>query len=297
MNLHKFKQNFGFIVIGVLFVLAVLVWTAVFARAQAGSQLEVKFFDIGQGKAIFIEEPGGNQILIDGGPDNSVLEKLSGAMPFYDRQIDLLILTHPDADHLNGLVEVLKRYEIGRIIETGILDKSSEYDEWHRLIKEKNVAVIYAVAGQEIKIGEGFLLEILYPNQNLAGKEVSSTNSASIVSRLDYGKNSFLFTGDEEGAEEAYLTGSGANIDVDVLDVSHHGSKNSTDEEFLEAASPQIAIIQVGRKNRYGHPAPETIERLNEANAKIFRTDLCGDINIFSDGQNYQVEDNCRQKL
>lgn len=273
-------------------MVAVLVWTAVFAKAEQ-KNLEVHFFDIGQGKAIFIEEPGGNQILIDGGPDNSVLEKLSGAMPFYDRNIDLLILTHPDADHLNGLVEVLKRYDVGQILEAGIMEKSAEYDEWHRLIKEKNVVVTNALAGQKIKIGDGFLLEILYPNQNLAGQAVSSTNSASVVSRLDYGKTSFLFTGDEEGAEEAYLSGSGANIDVDVLDVSHHGSKNSTGEEFVAAVSPKIAVIQAGRKNRYGHPAQEALDRLSVANTKIYRTDLCGDINIFSDGQIYSVAANC----
>jgi len=290
MNLRKFKQNFGFIVVGALAVAAVLVWSVVFAKAQ-NEQLAVHFFDVGQGKAVFIEEPGGNQILIDGGPDNSVLQKLSQAMPFYDRSIDLLILTHPDSDHLNGLVEVLKRYEVGRIIETGILDKSAEYDEWNKLIKEKNIAVTYAVGGQKIKIGDGFMLEILYPNRNLAGQTVNNTNNTSIVSRLDYGKNSFLFTGDEEGAEEAYLVGLGENIDVDILDVAHHGSKNSTSEEFVAAVSPEVAVIQAGRKNRYGHPAQETLNRLK--NAKIFRTDLCGDINIFSDGQNYNIESSC----
>lgn len=294
MSLRKLQQNLGFIVVGALLAVAILVWTAVFASAKA-PLLAVRFLDIGQGKAVFIEEPGGNQILIDGGPDNSVLERLSGVMPFYDRRIDLLILTHPDADHLNGLVEVLKRYEIGQIVETGILDKSAEYDEWHKLIKGKNIPITYALAGQKIKIGEGFLLEVLYPNQNLAGKEVSSTNSASVVSRLDYGKNSFLFTGDEEGAEEAYLTSLGAKIDVDVLDVAHHGSKNSTSKDFLKAVTPQIAAIQAGRKNRYGHPAPETLDRLNETGAKIFRIDQCGDINIFADGENYRVDDGCRR--
>lgn len=258
----------------------ILIWSAVLARAQVRF-LEVDFFDIGQGKAIFIETPNGNQILIDGGPDNSILHKLSEKMSFFDKEIDLVILTHPDSDHLNGLVEVLERYEVDRIIETGIAEKSSEYEFWQGLIKEKNIPVSVAAAGQKIKIGDGFVLEILYPNRSLTGQIVSNTNSSSIVSRLDYGKNSFLFTGDAEGATESYLIGSGADIDVNILDVAHHGSKNSTGEEFIKSVSPQAAVIQAGRGNRYGHPHQETLERLG--GLKIFRTDKDGDIEFRCD--------------
>jgi len=279
--MRKFKQYFGFFVIGALVVAAILIWTAVFAKAQSSRVLKVDFFDIGQGKAIFIEEPGGNQILIDGGPDNSVLTKLSAAMPFYDRQIDVLILTHPDADHLSGLIEVAKRYDIGQIIETGIVDKTPENQAWEKTIKDKNIKVIYAQGGQIIKAGENAVLKILFPNRSLVGESPSNTNSSSIVARLDYGQNSFLFTGDTESQAEAFLVGSGANIDVDVLDVSHHGSKNATGEEFLNAVTPDVAVIQVGANNRYGHPAPETLQRLN--GIKIFRTDKDGDVNFSCD--------------
>ncbi len=292
MNWRKFKQYFGFLVVGTLVIAAILVWTAVFAKAQNVGELEVHFFDIGQGKAIFIEAPDGNQILIDGGPDNSVIEKLSAAMPVFDRDIDLLILTHPDSDHLNGLVEVLKRYNVAKIMETGIVDSTPEYAAWNNLIKEKNIPVVYVQGGEKIKIGKGFLMEILYPNRSLAGEAPSNTNSSSIVARLDYGQNSFLFTGDTEPVTESYLVGSGTNIDVDILDVSHHGSKNATGEEFLSAATPETAVIQVGANNRYGHPAQETLDRLK--NAKVYRTDLCGDIDILSDLEAYRVVDNCR---
>jgi len=291
MDLRKFKQYFSFFIVGALGVAAILVWTAVFARAQNAGQLEVHFFDVGQGKAIFIEEPAGNQILIDGGPDNSVIEKLSSAMPVFDRDIDLLILTHPDADHLNGLIEVLKRYSVGQIIETGIADSSANYGIWHNLIKEKNIPMIMACAGQEIKIGEGFLLKILFPSQNLAGQSFKNTNSSSIIARLLYGKNSFLFTGDAEEPTEAYLIGSGAIVDSDILDVGHHGSKNSTSQEFLDAVSPEAAVIQVGANNRYGHPAQEALERLN--GVKIYRTDLCGDIDVLGNGEEYQIQGDC----
>ncbi|MFH0852371.1 MAG: ComEC/Rec2 family competence protein [bacterium] len=279
-----------FSVLAFLGMAAVFIWLTIFAKAESGL-LEVHFLDVGQGKAIFIEEPGGSQILIDGGPDNSVLQKLSEEMPFYDRDIDLLILTHPDADHLNGLIEVLKRYSIGRIIETGITDPSANYGIWHNLIKEKNIPLVIARAGQEVKIGDGFLLAILFPGQNLAGQSFKNTNSSSIVARLVYGKNSFLFTGDAEEPTEAYLVGSGAMVDSDVLDVGHHGSKNSTSQEFVEAVSPQDAVIQVGAANRYGHPAQEALERLK--GIKVLRTDLCGNITFFSDGQNFKEERGC----
>ena len=281
------KQKLIFFWLGVLIVAAIFVWLAVFVKAES-LKLKVDFFDVGQGKAVFIEERGGSQILIDGGPDSSVLERLSGVMPFYDREIDLLILTHPDADHLAGLIEVLKRYSIGKIIETGIADPSADYQQWQRLIKEKNIPLVYALAGQKIKIGDNFVLEILFPTRSLVGQSFSNTNSSSIVARLSYGKNSFLFTGDAEEATEFYLLQNSANIGSDILDVGHHGSKNSTGQEFLEAVSPDVAVIQVGAKNRYGHPAQETLDKLK--NTKIYRTDLEGDIDFSCDVEKCDIQ-------
>lgn len=287
------SQKFIFSWVGVLLLGAVLSCLAILAKAENGP-LEIHFFDVGQGKAIFIQTPGGHDILIDGGPDNSALQKLGEALPFYDRHIDLLILTHPDSDHLNGLIEVLKRYEVGAILESGIKDDSPEDRKWRELIDEKDIALTFAKAGQKIKIGDGFLLEVLYPNISLAGSSPSNTNSASLVLRLDYGENSFLFTGDEEGATESWLLGTGAAIDVDILDVSHHGSKNSTSLDFLKKVSPEAAIIQAGQGNRYGHPHQETLDRLQGLDSGIFRTDLCGDIRIFADLEAYQIESGCK---
>lgn len=277
---RKTEQKLILLWLGGLLIGVILVWTAIFAKADRGD-LNVNFFDVGQGKAIFIEEAGGNQILIDGGPSDLVLERLSEAMPFFDREIDLLILTHPDSDHLTGLIEVVKRYSIGAIIETGIVDASALYQEWQKIIKEKDIQVVYALAGQKIKIGDAFLLEILFPAQSLVGQNFSNTNSASIVSKLSYGQNSFLFTGDAEEATEYYLVSGGADIDSDILDVGHHGSKNSTSEEFLQAVTPQTAIIQAGKNNRYGHPSAETLEKLKEI--EVFRTDLEGNISFLCD--------------
>ncbi|MDD5590079.1 MAG: ComEC/Rec2 family competence protein [Candidatus Portnoybacteria bacterium] len=290
--MKNFSQKFIFSWLGVLGLGAILVCLAVFTNAQGGP-LEVRFFDVGQGKAVLIKTPEGHDILIDGGPDNSVLQKIGEALPFYDRKIDLLILTHPDSDHLNGLIEVVERYEVAAVIESGISEKSPENEKWELLLKEKNISVNFAKAGQKIKTGKELSFEIFYPNISLAGKTPSNTNSASIVVRLDYGENSFLFTGDAEEAAENYLLGTGANVDVDILDVSHHGSKNSSSLDFLRSVSPEAAIIQVGADNRYGHPHEETLEKLESSGAKIFRTDLCGDINISADSERYKIESEC----
>jgi len=129
----------------------------------------------------------------------------------------------------------------------------------------------------------------------IAGQSFGNTNDSSIVSRLDYGNVSFLFTGDAETLTEAYLVSSGADIDADILDVGHHGSKSSSSQQFLQIVTPQIAAVQVGANNRYGHPHQETISRLQAIGAKIYRTDLCGDIKIFSDTRGYWVESGCAE--
>jgi len=191
LNNSRFKYS----LIGLLFSANILVWTAASGQLP-NDNLQVDFFDVGQGAAIFIEAPNKNQILIDGGPDETIVKKLGEVMPFYDRSIDLLILTHPDADHLTGLIEVVKRYQVGQIIETGVIDNSAAYQLWQQLIEEKKIPVIIAKAGEVVRIADDLNLDILYPQIDLQNKEVADMNSSSIVSRLVYGQNSFLFTGD-----------------------------------------------------------------------------------------------------
>lgn len=270
----------------VLLLVVVLVWYAVF-YFDAHQGLLVTFLDIGQGDSIFIEAPNGNQILVDGGPGDKILAKLGQALPFWDRSIDLLILTHTHADHLDGLLEVLKRYQIGAVLESGASYSLPEYEEWHRLLKEKNVPIIIAQRGQKIifagsEVGE---LDIFSPFENFVGVSLKNPHDANIVSRLSYGKNSFLLMGDAEKPLEYRLLWADSGIlKSDVLKVGHHGSKTSSAEEFLQAVSPKIAVIQVGRKNRYGHPTQEVLDRLSSLGIKILRTDLDGDINFVSDG-------------
>jgi len=257
--------------------LAIIFWLPVL---YGQTYLEVNFFDIGQGDSIFIETPEGKQILIDGGPSNLVLEKLSQEMSFWDRKIDLVILTHPDADHLTGLVAVLKRFDVGQILIGGGRGNDATYAEWQRVISEKNILVQPAAAGQKIILGSEIEMEILWPEQPLTEK---GTNDNSVVARLVYNQAEFLLTGDITSKVEDKLKG---DLESDVLKVAHHGSRYSSDSGFIQKVNPKISVISVG-ENNFGHPHPDTLERLRET--LIYRTDLSGDIKMKTDGLELKI--------
>lgn len=278
------KKNSVLIILGTLFSLNLLAWIAVWdLRTQ---ELEVMFFDVGQGDSIFIETPERVQILIDGGPSSAILEKLGREMPFWDRTIDLIVLTHPEHDHIAGLLEVLKRYRVKNILWTGIVRDTEEYKEWQKLIEQEGANVHIARTDLRIYAGESWFV-VLYPFEDLQDKQVKNTNNSSIVIRLSYGGTSFLFTGDAPKSVESQLISlAEQEIDVDVLKAGHHGSKTSTSKEFVQAVSPEIAVISSGKDNKYGHPHQEVLDNL--AGIQVLRTDLRGDIKIISNGLNYQ---------
>lgn len=275
-------------ILGFLFVIAVVVWIFVFIEAGQGRFLEIDFFDVGQGDSIFIETMDKKQILIDGGPDLSVLEKIGRAMSFYDRYIDIVVLTHPEQDHLNGLIEILKRYNVGAVITSGIVKNTDQYKEFIRIIKEKNIPIYIAKLGGEIDFGNNIKLNILYPFESIAGKEASDVNNFSVVSQLIYNNFKLLLTGDIEKSVENKLIKSGLNLQSDVLKIAHHGSKTSTSDEFLKKVDALLAVILVGKDNKYGHPHQEVLDRL--ASLEIFQTGKDGDIEILSDGIGFFVK-------
>jgi competence protein ComEC len=287
MIFHRIKKFIPFL-IGILFLINIITWLAVFDFTKP-QLLEVSFFDVGQGDSIFIETPQGHQILIDGGPGSIVLEKLGKEMPFWDRTIDLVVLTHPDFDHVSGLIEVLKNYKVENILWTGITDEGPEYQEWKKELENEKARVVIAKEGEKI-IADGAVFEVLYPFESLEGKEPESTNNSSIVMRMDFGEQSFLFTGDIYKSLENEILQSGKNVDSDFLKVAHHGSKNSSAPEFIGEVSPEVAVIQVGKDNTYGHPASATLETLEKYGINILRTDLAGDIKIISNGIDYQIK-------
>lgn len=260
-----------------------LIWSAVFSQIP-GNILEVVFFDVGQGDSIFIETPNKKQVLIDGGPDKMVLEKLEEVMPFYDRTIDLMILTHPDADHLTGLLSVLEYFKVNHILVSGFENNTAVYQEWKKLIEERNIPVTLAQVGQRIVFPSGVEFDILWPDQSKM-ETISKANNASVVGRLIYNESEILLTGDIEKKIENLL--SNQDLESDVLKIPHHGSKSSTGYSFLKAIRPKISVISVGENNRYGHPHQEVLERLN--NTAIYRTDRNGDIKIFTAGNFFDI--------
>ena len=268
------NNKIKFFVLGGLFLAAFLIWLALWQASPAA--LRVIFFDVGQGAAVFIEAPNKNQVLIDGGPGSQILNKLGQTMPFFDHYIDLLILTHPDSDHLNGLVEVLKKYQVGQVLEPCFEDASASYQEWLRLIQQKKITRVCAFAGQKVVIADNLELDVLHPFQEVKNISAKNTNEVSVAAKLIYGQGKILLTGDTEKPAEYQMLGLGTDLISQILQVAHHGSKTSTTQEFLNAVKPEIVVIQVGKNNRYGHPHQEVLERLK--GVKIYRTDLDGDV-------------------
>ena len=247
-------------------------------------QLEVYFFDVGQGDSTLVKTPSGGTVLIDGGPDRKVLRYLGKSLPFGQRSLDLMILTHPHADHVTGLVGVLERYKIGKVLATGALHTTTEYLEWLRLLNKKNIPWQQALAGQTISFSDGVRLEALWPNRDLNGLAVADLNESSVTVRIVYGRTAVLITGDITVANEADILASGGQVTAQILKVPHQGSRTSSSLEFIKAVKPTWAVIFVGANNRYGHPHGEVVARYEQQGVEVLRTDQQGTIKFVSDG-------------
>ncbi len=228
---------------------------------------------MGQGDAILISQ-GNQQVLIDGGPSEQILmEKLGQFIPFWDRKIEVLIATHPDKDHIAGLMAAMKNYQVGVIINSHVPAESEISQEFEKLVSQEKIMEMTGEPGLKINWPEGASLKIL------EAKETKDSNEGSIVTRLDFGENAFLFTGDiTENTERDLISRIPDSLAADFLKVAHHGSKYATSAEFLDEVRPREAIISVGKNNRYGHPTPEVLGRLEEKSITILRTDQNRDI-------------------
>lgn len=268
-----------------MMVVTLLIWSPAVFRES--STLRVVFFDVGQGDAIFIESPNGTQVLIDGGPNNSVLRRLGEEMSFFDRTIDIIVATHPDSDHISGLIDVLERYRVNTIIVTENSGESNIAKVFDTKKEEEGAEIITARRGMSIDLGDGVVMEILFPDRDVRSFE---SNTASIVVRIVYGENEFLLTGDSPKAIEEYLADiDGKKLQSDVLKVGHHGSRTSTSKLFLGMVQPAVAIISAGKDNRYGHPHSDVIELLMEHKIEIKNTAEIGSIVFESNGNEISI--------
>lgn len=238
--------------------------------------LQIIFLDVGQGDSILVQY-GTRQILIDGGPSGKVeMAKLGKYMPYFDDEIELVIATHPDKDHIAGLVEAARNYKIGKVLTTAAGKDTQVYKEWKDILDYNKVETIEAMRGDKISFGDAEI-KIIHP-QALVDPAIGEANNKSVVTRLDFGESSFLFTGDIESSAENEILESGENIDADILKVAHHGSKYSTTDAFFDKVTPKDAVISVGKNNFYGHPTEAVLEALGRRNIRILRTDEMGDI-------------------
>lgn len=261
------------------FSLNFLIWSAVFNLAEK-ADMTIHFFDVGQGDAIFIEAKDGAQILIDGGPNGRILSHLGNAMQYGDNFIDAIIISHPHADHISGLINVLKKYNVGIIIESGVNYNTAEFYEFEKLAKEKKIKRILIQHPASLKFFKEATLRLIYPDKSYVGANLKNVHDAAVVSELYFEGKKILFMADAERKTEDYLLARNSLEDVDVLKAGHHGSKTSSNSEFLKVTKPEYAVISVGAKNRYGHPHQDALSRLASAGAKIFRTDIGGTITL-----------------
>lgn len=268
---------------GALLALLAVVW----AGSQPDGDLHVSFLDVGQGDATFIQTPSGRQILVDGGAYPTVLsDHLGREMPFWDREIDILIATHADTDHLAGLPAVFGRYQVGRLVTNGLPAEEQAYKALMAAADEAQTPVHHALAGEIIAIDDGVRLEILNPaTDGLSQTADRSDNDNSVALRLVHDDFSLLLTGDASQAVEEEMLNSGRLLSAVVYKAGHHGARDSSSSTFLEAVRPQYVVVSAGEGNRFGHPHPEMLERAGSVGAAVLRTDELSTIEVVSNGK------------
>ena len=289
--MSNLKQIFNSVLLVVLLFSAGLVWYGVFTEL-GGDELRVVFLDVGQGDAVFVESSAGTQMLIDGGPNNKVLRALSEEMPFYDRSLDYIVATHPDADHINGLVTIMDRYEVDKVITPGVEAESQSYKFFTKAIKEEGAEKIIATRGLKAVLGEDSFFKVLFPDRALAGRDVDR-NSASMITLIEHKENKFLLSGDAPQDVERYTALlEGSRLESDVLKLGHHGSETSSSKMFLGLTSPRYGVISAGEGNNYGHPDEEVINRLKSFGVETLSTQKLGNIEFISDGKEVELKEN-----
>lgn len=289
-----FEKNGRRLFFGTVFALVaanIFAWNVVVSERR-GDELTVAFLNVGQGDAIFIEAPNGNQIIFDGGPNGKILTELSEMIPFYDRTIDMIVVTNPDKDHYAGFLDLLARYEVEKFMEAGTKTSTILYGELKKSVDREGSEKLIAQRGMKIELDQerGIYIEVLFPDGDVSKLK---TNDGSIIAKLVYGDTSVMLTGDAPDTTEnkvVQLDGEKDALRSNVLKVGHHGSKTSTSEEFLKEVLPKYAVISSGKGNRYGHPTDEVIDILKKYNVEILRTDELGTIIMKSDGRKISIK-------
>lgn len=242
-------------------------------------ELMIDFLNIGQGDAVLLTTPDQHTILIDGGPEQTVLEELGAVMPFTRKRIDLMVLTHPHADHMMGLIQVLRRYEVGAVLFSGVNANSPLYETFLQEIAAQKIPLHTARASHDWRLGE-MTLDVLFPLEPMLGVSIDNLNNGSVVLLVTYRGHRILLSGDAEEDVEAELLAARVDVSAEVFKAGHHGSRTSSTEPFLDAVNPRVVVIQSGEGNDYGHPHPETLEHLQERAIEVHRNDVEGRVRV-----------------
>lgn len=269
----------GIYLVLICFVTCVLV---VYSKDRFSSLYsKVTFLDVGQGDSILIQTPSNKQLLVDAGRSKNVVELLEKHMPYFDRTIDVVIGTHPDADHIGGLPGVFDNYSIGAFFEPGSTSDSNVYKSLEKKVVDMKVPHVKAYKDMVIDFGDGSYFIFLFPGQDVATWE---TNNSSIVGVYVYKDTSFLLTGDAPIATEMYLVKNMEGLKADIVKLGHHGSRTSSSESFLKTINPGLAIISAGKGNSYGHPHREVMDRLKKMSIPSMSTVDLGTMEFTSNG-------------
>lgn len=306
-----FKLRTGYLITGIVTGCIILFS---FLGTIPDGKLHVVFCNVGQGDAAYIRFPDGRDMVVDGGPDDKILGCLGRHMPFWDRSIDIVLMTHPQKDHMQGLIAVLERYGVSYFIRSDVDNTTEGYQKLLDVLKQKKVAVKFATAGERITIGSA-TVSMIWPSEEqiaqgkvglatraspatqggdtndgkILGVTSGELNDYSLVFDLQYGTFDVLFTGDADNHVNKNFVGNQALDVLEVLKVPHHGSKTGMTEAFLDWVRPELAVISVG-KNSYGHPHEATLATLATRGIKIMRTDKEGDVEVVSDGRSWSVK-------
>ncbi len=263
----------------ICFVISIVIISSAVHSEYKRNNVMISVLDVQLGESILLQLPSRHTIIIDGGIDATLLYSLSQQLPFYVKEIDLLILTHPDADHLNGLIDVLERYRVKKVILPTKENNTFVYNKFRTLVAQSSTELLFAEYISTIAVSNEYRLEILHPTIENIGK-YDSVNNASIVIRLDYPQGCALFTGDIDISVEKEILSEGKNIKCELLKVAHHGSKTSSLQEFLDEVQPKMALISAGHNNKFGHPHQEVVKRLEYVGAKILNNTDVGSFTV-----------------
>lgn len=294
-----FIHNYGKVTFVFISLFIILISAIVIYKLITPQKLRVSFLDVGQGDAILVQTPSGKQMLVDGGPTNIILSRLSKEMSYFDREIDVIVATHPDADHVTGLIPVLEKYKVDTIVLSSSDGSTQVFDDFNKQVADEKSVIQIAHTGDVIDFHDGVIVQILYPQKNYREKK-NDTNDASVSMVINYGEQSFLLTGDLPTAKENKLFESGltnlrprresTDSKIIVYKAGHHGSKTSSGEQLLSYIKPEYTIVSAGKNNKYGHPNVETIERLQKYTKEIISTIDRGSIYFVTDGRMMEVE-------